>query len=161
MVSGKRDLYLNLSLLPLLIFSYLIYFFFNVGILVYNLEIILTVIIKVMKMTIKHPKNSCQWSFQIPKKIAREQGIAGKERIICNRYRHQTQNPHTGKNMYASFSEILCPWKTSNTTRCKGFKGKLGAVQITCFAFFNTNRTQNSKEPPFAEGVFPCLFNFL
>ena len=29
MVSGKRDLYLNLSLLRLLIFSYLIYFFFQ------------------------------------------------------------------------------------------------------------------------------------
>ena len=159
------DFYLNLSLLRLVIFSYLI-FFFNVGILVYNLEIILTVImitviIKVLKMTIKHPKNSYQWSFQIPKKIAREHGIAGKERIMCNRYQHQTQNPHTGKNMYASFSEILCPWKTSNTTRCKCLKGKLGAVQITCLAFFNTNRTQNSKEPPSAEGVFPCLFNFL
>ena len=120
----------------------------------------ITVIIKVMKMTIKHPKNSYQWLFQIPKKTAREHGIVGKERIMCNRYRHQTQNPHTGKNMYASFSEILCPWKTSNTTRCKCFKGKLGAVQITCLASFNTNRTQNSKEPPSAEGVFPCLFNF-
>ena len=73
----------------------------------------------------------------------------------------QTQNPHNEKNKYASFSEILCPWKTSNTTRCKGFKGKLGAVQITCLAFFNTNRTPNSKETPFSEGVFPCLFNFL
>lgn len=58
------DFYLNLSLLLQVIFIYLI-FFFNVGILVYNLEIILTVImitviIKVLKMTIKHPKNSYQ-----------------------------------------------------------------------------------------------------
>ena len=58
-------------------------------------------------MTIKRPKNSYQWSFQIPKNTERQQSIAGNERIMCNR--HQTQNPHTEKNIYApaAFSEML------------------------------------------------------